>query len=101
MVSIIDIGPYRGNRHQEKHSCRSDASDRVVGDIPYISPTAYIAVHTRQWPIWGIIRRTIMFSGSYTPFGPSFPHLALLLLTYLVTSRYPSDIAIQADYSAF
>eukprot|EP00965_Chrysotila_dentata_P218383 6190552-Pleurochrysis_carterae.AAC.4 len=30
----------RGNRHHVKHSCRSDAFDRVAGDIPHISPSA-------------------------------------------------------------
>eukprot|EP00965_Chrysotila_dentata_P035606 1185004-Pleurochrysis_carterae.AAC.1 len=31
---------YRGNRHHVKHSCRSDTSNRVAGDIPYIPPSA-------------------------------------------------------------
>eukprot|EP00965_Chrysotila_dentata_P208936 6184984-Pleurochrysis_carterae.AAC.1 len=38
---------FRGNRHHVKHSCRSDASDRVAGDIPkpgYIPPLAYISL---------------------------------------------------------
>eukprot|EP00965_Chrysotila_dentata_P115141 3806484-Pleurochrysis_carterae.AAC.2 len=46
----------RGNQHHVQRSCRSDTSDRVVGDIPYNSPAAYIAVHARQWPILGVIR---------------------------------------------
>eukprot|EP00965_Chrysotila_dentata_P118940 3932959-Pleurochrysis_carterae.AAC.1 len=31
---------YRGHRHHVKHSCRSDTSERVAGDIPYIPPSA-------------------------------------------------------------
>eukprot|EP00965_Chrysotila_dentata_P036787 1224140-Pleurochrysis_carterae.AAC.1 len=31
---------YRGSRHQVKDSCQSDTSDRVVGDIPNIPPSA-------------------------------------------------------------
>eukprot|EP00965_Chrysotila_dentata_P187274 6172021-Pleurochrysis_carterae.AAC.2 len=44
----------------------------------------------------------MIFSGSYIPFGPYFPHLVLLPLTQLVTSRYPSsDTAIEAYHLAF
>eukprot|EP00965_Chrysotila_dentata_P192272 6175079-Pleurochrysis_carterae.AAC.1 len=32
---------FRGNRHHVKRSCRSDASDRVAGKIPYIPPSVY------------------------------------------------------------
>eukprot|EP00965_Chrysotila_dentata_P212581 6187127-Pleurochrysis_carterae.AAC.1 len=35
----------RSNRHHVKHSCRSDASNRVAGDIPHIPPSAYTAVN--------------------------------------------------------
>eukprot|EP00965_Chrysotila_dentata_P021533 713416-Pleurochrysis_carterae.AAC.1 len=31
---------HRGNGHHVKHSCRSDTSDRVAGDILYIPPSA-------------------------------------------------------------
>eukprot|EP00965_Chrysotila_dentata_P203459 6181733-Pleurochrysis_carterae.AAC.3 len=39
MVIII-----RGNRHHVKHSCRSDASHRVAGDILLILPSAPTAL---------------------------------------------------------
>eukprot|EP00965_Chrysotila_dentata_P240466 6203732-Pleurochrysis_carterae.AAC.2 len=32
-----------GDRYHVKHSCRSDASDRVAGDIPCIPPSAHTA----------------------------------------------------------
>eukprot|EP00965_Chrysotila_dentata_P185080 6110586-Pleurochrysis_carterae.AAC.1 len=54
---------HRGNRHHA-NSCRSDTSDGVAGDIPYIPPTAYIAVHTRQRAIWGVIR---VYLYNYSP----------------------------------
>eukprot|EP00965_Chrysotila_dentata_P097729 3231239-Pleurochrysis_carterae.AAC.2 len=34
---------HRGNWHHVKRSCRSDASNRVVGDISYIPPSACTA----------------------------------------------------------
>eukprot|EP00965_Chrysotila_dentata_P152782 5049382-Pleurochrysis_carterae.AAC.1 len=40
MVFII-----RGNRHHVQHSCRSDASDRDVEDIPRIPASAPTAVN--------------------------------------------------------
>eukprot|EP00965_Chrysotila_dentata_P032150 1072402-Pleurochrysis_carterae.AAC.1 len=49
MVSII-----RGNGHHVKHSCRSDAFDRVAGDIPHIPPSAHTAVNAPRRPTWGI-----------------------------------------------
>eukprot|EP00965_Chrysotila_dentata_P204008 6182079-Pleurochrysis_carterae.AAC.1 len=33
-----------GNRHHVKHSCQSDESDRVAGDIPHIPPSAPTAL---------------------------------------------------------
>eukprot|EP00965_Chrysotila_dentata_P246766 6207362-Pleurochrysis_carterae.AAC.1 len=33
----------RGNRHRVKDSCRSDVSDRVAGNIPYIPSSAHTA----------------------------------------------------------
>eukprot|EP00965_Chrysotila_dentata_P039212 1303436-Pleurochrysis_carterae.AAC.1 len=44
---------------------------------------------------------TVIFSGFYIPSGPYSPHLALLPITQLVLSRYPSDIAIEVNYLAF
>eukprot|EP00965_Chrysotila_dentata_P209620 6185401-Pleurochrysis_carterae.AAC.1 len=61
----------------------------------YIPPAAYIAVHA-HYPV------TRIFSGSYYfLFEPYFPHSAISPLTQLVISRYPSAIAIEADYVAF
>eukprot|EP00965_Chrysotila_dentata_P260777 6214028-Pleurochrysis_carterae.AAC.4 len=34
----------RCNWYHVKDSCRSDAANRVAGNIPYIPPSAYIAV---------------------------------------------------------
>eukprot|EP00965_Chrysotila_dentata_P196380 6177539-Pleurochrysis_carterae.AAC.5 len=40
MVSNI-----RGNRHHLRHSCRSEASDRVGGYIPYIPLVSAYTAH--------------------------------------------------------
>eukprot|EP00965_Chrysotila_dentata_P261990 6214434-Pleurochrysis_carterae.AAC.1 len=45
---------YRGNRHHIKHSCRSDTSDRVAGNIPHIPPSAYTAGKACPGPSWGV-----------------------------------------------
>eukprot|EP00965_Chrysotila_dentata_P241979 6204615-Pleurochrysis_carterae.AAC.6 len=63
----------RGNRHHIKHSCQSDASDRVAGNIPHIAPSAYIARPTRSAPGWA-------FAGGYIP-------LLLKILTFLSPPR--------------
>eukprot|EP00965_Chrysotila_dentata_P162537 5367124-Pleurochrysis_carterae.AAC.1 len=40
---------HRGNRHHDKHSRRSDACDRVLGDILCISLSAFTA--EKAWPM--------------------------------------------------
>eukprot|EP00965_Chrysotila_dentata_P179864 5938681-Pleurochrysis_carterae.AAC.1 len=40
----------RGNRHQVKHSCQSDASDSAAGDILHIPPA--ISATAIQWLLW-------------------------------------------------
>eukprot|EP00965_Chrysotila_dentata_P220503 6191816-Pleurochrysis_carterae.AAC.1 len=52
--SIRHMGLLVCNRHHVKHSCRLDASDRIVGDILHIPSTAPTAVNACLQPTWGI-----------------------------------------------